>query len=119
MQGAAALLSHEGTRLAVVRLLVNYVFQDHPLVTPGDVPATTLSWSFFQGKGVPPLPQVLWHHQALTVDFLATEDSVPQVLERMRFVQKHMLVAEIHLVVFCCTYWPLYGGAVFFKEKAP
>ena len=121
--GEVALVAHEGTQLAIACRLaaesVNYVFQDRPWLSPGDVAATTLSWSSLQGEGVPPLPQVLWHQEALTVAFLATEDSLPQVVERMRYVQKQVSVGEIHLVVLCSTDRPLYDGAAFFKEKAP
>ena len=98
---------------------VNYVFQDRPWLSLGDVAATTLRRSSLQGDGVPPLPQVLWHHEALTVAFLATEDSLPQFVERIRYVRKQLSVAEIHLVVLCSTDCPLYDGAAFFKEKAP
>ena len=105
--GEAALVAHEGTQLAIACRLaaesMNYVFQDHPWLSPSDVAATTLSWSSLQGDGVPPLPQVLWHHVALIVAFLATEDSLPQVVDRMRYVQKQVLVGEIHLVVLCST----------------
>ena len=101
--GEVALVAHEGTQLAIACRLaaesVNYVFQDRPWLSPSDVAATTLSWSSLQGHGVPPLPQVLWHHKALTVAFLATEDSLPQVVERMRYVQKQVSVGEIHRVV--------------------
>ena len=121
--GEVALVAHEGTQLAIACRLaaesVNYVFQDRPWLSPGDVAATTLSWSSLQGEGVPPLPQVLWHHAALTGAFLATEDSLPQVVERMRYVQKQVLVGEIHLVVLYSTDRPLYDGAAFFKEKVP
>ena len=121
--GEVALVAHEGTQLAIACRLatesVNYVFQDRPWLSPGDVAATTLSSSSLQGEGVPPVPQVLWHHEALTVAFLATEDSLPQVVERMRYVQKQVSVGEIHLVVLCSTHRPLYDGAAFFKEKAP
>ena len=114
---------HEGTQLAIACRLtaesVNYVFQDRPWLSPGDVAATTLRWSSLQGEGVPPLPQVLWHHEALTVAFLATEDSLPQAVERMRYVQKRVSVREIHLVVLYSTDRPLYDRATFFKEKAP
>ena len=100
-------VAHEGTQLAIACRLVaesvNYVFQDCPWLSPGDVAAMTLSRSSLQGDGVPPLPQVLWHHEALTVAFLSTEDSLPQVVERMRYVHKQVSVGELHLVVLCST----------------
>ena len=96
---------------------MNYIFQDRQWLSP-DVVATTLSWSSLQNEGVPPLPHVLWHHEALTVAFLATEDSLPQVMQRMCFVQKQVSVVQVHLVVFCSTDRPLYEGAAF-QKKAP
>ena len=121
--GEVALVAHEGTQLAIACRLatesVNYVFQDRPWLSPGDVAATTLSWSSLQGEEVSPLPQVLWHHEALTVAFLATEDSLPQVVAWMRYVQKQVSPGENNLVVLCSTDRPLYDGAAFFKEKAP
>ena len=121
--GDTTLVAHEGTQLAIACRLaaesVNYVFQDCPWLSFGDAATTTLSRSSVQGHGVPPLPQVLWHHETLTVAFLATEDSLPQVVERMRYVQRQVSVGQIHLVVLCWTDRPLSDGAAFFKEKAP
>ena len=98
---------------------VNYVFQDCAWLSPGDVVATTLSWSSLQGDGVPPLPHVLCYHEALAVAFLATEDCPPQVVERMRYVQKQVSVGDTRLVVLCSTDRPLYDCAAFFKGNAP
>jgi len=70
-----------------------------------------------QSEGIPPVPQVLWHHEALTVAFFSTEDSPPQVVERMRFVQKQLVVAEVHPVVLRSTDCPLYDGVAFLQDE--
>ena len=64
------------------------MFQDRPWLSLRDVAAMALSWLSLEGDGVPPVLQVLWHHEALTVAFFATEDSLPRVVERMRYIRE-------------------------------
>ena len=70
-------------------------------------------------EGVPPLPQVPWHHDALSAAVLATEDTLSQVVDRMCHVQKSVCLRELHVVPLCSTDSPLYEGGAFMKEKAP
>ena len=115
-------MTHEGTWLSITAGVgserVDYIFSDRPWLQPLDAPGTMLRWKHIL-KDPTPLPQVLWVHEALNMVFIASEDSLVDVMKVMQHVHRSVQVNAMHLIVLGHIDTPLYDGAVHLREKVP